>query len=126
MQPLAAATSAQFYGTIAVARQVTAPPQLYSRRMAVGRHRHTPIGVTVKGCRALVKVYTDVWLRVGEANACYGMGLEPVIAMVCYWVFSFCVHEHACRWTVCPKDQHATTAASPSLPRHLAASFLCA
>lgn len=86
VQPLAAATSAQFYGTIAVGRQVTAPPQLYSRRMAVGRHRHTPIGVTVKGSRALVKVYTDVCLRVGEAKACYGMGLEPVIAMVpCYF-----------------------------------------
>lgn len=87
MQPLAAATSAQFYGTIAVARQVTAPPQLYTRRMAVGRHRHTPIAVTVKGSRALVKVYTDVHLRVEQASACYGMGLEPVIAMVTYSLF---------------------------------------
>ena len=67
---------------IAVGRQVTAPPQLYKRRMAVGRHRHPQIAVTVKGSRALVKVYTDVNLRVQQANACYGMGLEPVIAMV--------------------------------------------
>lgn len=88
MQPLASATSAQFYGTITVGRQITAPPQLYTRRMAVGRHRHTPIAVTVKGSRALVKVYTEVKLRVAEANACYGMGLEPVIAMVLYWVSS--------------------------------------
>jgi len=61
---------------------VTAPPHLYSRRMAVGRHRHTQIGVTVKGSRALVKVYTDVHLTVQQAAACYGMGLEPLIAMV--------------------------------------------
>ena len=82
MQPLATATSAQFYGTIAVGRQVTAPPQLYDRRMAVGRHRHPKVAVTVKGSRALVKVYTEVNLRVQQANACYGVGLEPVIAMV--------------------------------------------
>lgn len=96
MQPLAAAESAQFYGTIAVGRQVTAPPQLYTRRMAVGRHRHTPIAVTVKGSRALVKVYTDVNLRVEQANACYGMGLEPVIAMVTYSLSYLCVHACAC------------------------------
>ena len=83
MQPLATATSAQFHGAIAVGRQVTAPPQLYARRMAVGRHRRAEIGVTVKGSRALVKVYTDVQLTVQQAAACYGMGLEPVIAMVC-------------------------------------------
>ena len=77
LQPLASATSAQFYGTIAMGRQVTAPPQLYSRRMPVGRHRHPQIPVTVKGSRALVKVYTDVHLEVQEANACYGPGLEP-------------------------------------------------
>jgi hypothetical protein len=82
MQPLATAMSAQFHGAIAVGRQVTAPPHLYSRRMAVGRHRHTQIGVTVKGSRALVKVYTDVHLTVQQAAACYGMGLEPLIAMV--------------------------------------------
>ncbi|KAL0047867.1 hypothetical protein WJX82_001975 [Trebouxia sp. C0006] len=81
-QPLATAMSAQFHGAIAVGRQVTAPPHLYTRRMAVGRHRHTQIGVTVKGSRALVKVYTDVHLTVQQAVACYGMGLEPVIAMV--------------------------------------------
>ncbi|KAL0030048.1 hypothetical protein WJX79_003167 [Trebouxia sp. C0005] len=81
-QPLATAMSAQFHGVIAVGRQVTAPPHLYSRRMAVGHHRHTHIGVTVKGSRALVKVYTDVHLTVQQAAACYGMGLEPVIAMV--------------------------------------------
>ena len=83
MQPLATATSAQFHGAIAVGRQVTAPPQLNTRRMPVGRHRHTEIAVTVKGSRALVKVYTDVHLTVQQANACYGMGLEPTIAMVC-------------------------------------------
>ena len=83
MQPLATATSAQFHGAIAVGRQVTAPPHLYARRMAVGRHRQAEIGVTVKGSRALVKVYTDVQLAVQQAAACYGMGLEPVIAMVC-------------------------------------------
>lgn len=96
MQPLAAAELAQFYGTIAVGRQVTAPPQLYTRRMAVGRHRHTPIAVTVKGSRALVKVYTDVNLRVEQANACYGMGLEPVIAMVIYSLSCLCVHACTC------------------------------
>ncbi|KAL0027199.1 hypothetical protein WJX77_002651 [Trebouxia sp. C0004] len=81
-QPLATAISSQFHGTIAVGRQVTAPPHLYSRCMAVGRHRHTQIGVTVKGSRALVKVYTDVHLTVQQAAACYGVGLEPVIAMI--------------------------------------------
>ena len=97
MQPLAAATSAQFYGTIAVGRQVTAPPQLYTRCMAVGRHRHTPIAVTVKGSRALVKVYTDVHLRVEQASACYGMGLEPVIAMVAYSISCLTVCVHLCK-----------------------------
>ena len=82
VQPLATAMSAQFHGAIAVGRQSTAPPHLYGRRMGVGRHRHTQIGVTVKGSRALVKVYTDVHLTVQQAAACYGMGLEPVIAMV--------------------------------------------
>lgn len=82
VQPLATAMSAQFHGAIAVGRQVTAPPHLYTRRMALGRHRHTQIGVTVKGSRALVKVYTDVHLTVQQGVACYGMGLEPVIAMV--------------------------------------------
>ena len=82
MQPLASATSAHFYSTIAVGRQVTAPLHLYGRRIPVGRHRHPQIPVTVKGSRALVKVYTDVHLEVQEANACYGPGLEPIIAMV--------------------------------------------
>lgn len=59
--------------------------------MAVGRHRHTPIAVTVKGSRALVKVYTDVHLRVEQANACYGMGLEPVVAVVLHSLSYLCV-----------------------------------
>lgn len=70
-------------------RQVTAPPLLYSRRLPVGRHRQTEIGVTVKGSRALVKVYTDVQLEVDQAQACYGNGLEPTIAMVPFLI-------HAC------------------------------
>lgn len=97
VQPLAAAPSAQFYGTVAVGRQVTAPPQLYTRRMAVGRYRHTPIAVTVKGSRALVKVYTDVNLRVEQASACYGTGLEPVIAMVPYSLSCLCEHLTVCK-----------------------------
>lgn len=83
LQPLAQAASAQFSGAIAVGRQVTATPLLYTRRMQVGCHRRTEIGVTVKGSRALVKVYTDVQLNVDQAQACYSSGLEPTIAMVC-------------------------------------------
>lgn len=89
LQPLATAGSARFSGAIAVGRQVTAPPLLYSRRLPVGRHRQTEIGVTVKGSRALVKVYTDVQLEVDQAQACYGNGLEPTIAMVPFLI-------HAC------------------------------
>ena len=61
----------------------------------MGRHRQTEIGVTVKGSRALVKVYTDVQLVVDQAQACYGNGLEPTIAMVRYTAFilsfAFCM-----------------------------------
>ena len=40
------------------------------------------IAATVKGSRALIKVYTSLKVSAEDANACYGPGMEPTITMV--------------------------------------------
>ncbi|KAK9806263.1 hypothetical protein WJX72_007766 [[Myrmecia] bisecta] len=80
--PLASIQAGTLSGILAVGRQVTAPPQLYSRPIRVGRQRDVDIRVTVKGSRALVKVYTDLQVVAEQVSACYGIGMEATIAML--------------------------------------------
>ena len=82
LQPLASATSLQISGALATGRQITAPPEQYLRRLPVGQHRSVEIAATVKGSRALIKVYTSLKVSAEDANACYGPGMEPTITMV--------------------------------------------
>lgn len=44
-EPIAAAGTTAVFGRVAVARQVTAPPALYSRELTVGRLRTVEISV---------------------------------------------------------------------------------
>ena len=80
--PLAALLGVTVSGALIVARQVTAPPQQYSRRMAVGRSRSVEIAATVKGSRPLPKVYTDLTAAAEGPRVWYSTGLEPTIALV--------------------------------------------
>ena len=82
LQPLASATSLQISGALATGRQITAPPEQYLRRLPVGQHRSVEIAATVKGSRALIKVYTSLKVSAENANTCYGPGIEPTITMV--------------------------------------------
>ena len=88
VQPLAAVESGTASGTIAVGRQVTAPPARYERDILLGRRRCTAIAVPVKGSRAEVKVYTDVAVEAQRVQACYTPGLLPYIALVCPSIIS--------------------------------------
>jgi hypothetical protein len=48
----------------------------------VGAARSVEIPVTVKGSRALVKIYSDLRLDAQDPRVWYNMGLEPTIALV--------------------------------------------
>ena len=52
------------------------------RRMLVGAVRSVEIPVTVKGSRAVIKIYSDLRVEAQEPRVWYNMGLEPTIAMV--------------------------------------------
>lgn len=80
--PLAAVLGVTVSGALIVARQVTAPPQQYPRRLAVGCSRSVEIAATVKGSRPLPKVYTDLTAAAEGPRVWYSMGLEPTIALV--------------------------------------------
>lgn len=65
-----------------VARQITGPPELQQRPILVGRSRIVGIPVTVKGSRALIKVYSEVRVSADDPRVVYSIGLEPTIALV--------------------------------------------
>lgn len=73
-------------------RQITAPPEQPVRPFSVGKWRSVETPVTLKGSRALLKVYTDVRVEADEPKVWYNMGLEPTIALVdhSYLLTSFC------------------------------------
>ena len=48
----------------------------------MGAHRAVPIAVTVKGCRAPFKFYTDLTLDARQLGVCHGQGLEATLALV--------------------------------------------
>lgn len=81
-QPLAAISSLSAFGALMLARQVTAAPEQQLRKLPVGNGRLVEVPVTVKGSRALMKVYTDIRALVDDPRVCYSMGLEPTIALV--------------------------------------------
>lgn len=82
VQPLAAAEACNVSGTIAVGRQMTAPPALYQRNILLGHRRTAAIHVAVKGSRADIKLYTDLQLAVEGLTASYGPAMLPYIALV--------------------------------------------
>lgn len=49
-EPIAAAGATAVFGRVAVARQVTAPPALYTRQLPVGRVRAVEISVRITSC----------------------------------------------------------------------------
>ena len=81
-KPLAAVGGTTISGTIMTGRQVTAPPSQQMRPFAVGKRRSITIPVTVKGSRALLKLYTDIEVEAVDPKVWYNIGLEPVIALV--------------------------------------------
>ena len=52
------------------------------RRMLVGAARSVEIPVTLKGSRAVIKIYSDLRVEAQEPRVWYNMGLAPTIAMV--------------------------------------------
>ena len=81
-KPLAALSGVSVSGSIMTGRQITAPPEQPMRSFAVGKWRSVAIPVTIKGSRALLKVYTDVKVEADEPKVWYNMGLEPTVALV--------------------------------------------
>ena len=69
-------------------RQITAPPEQPMRPFSVGKWRSVTIPVTVKGSRALLKVYTNVKVEADDPRVWYNMGLEPTIPLVSSLSFS--------------------------------------
>ncbi len=82
LQPMAALAGARVAGAVAIGRQITAPPETYRRPWTVGQHHRVVMDVTVKGARALIKVYTDLRVVADLVEATYGPGLEPIIMQV--------------------------------------------
>ena len=62
--------------------QVTAQPQQYERTLPVGRLWAATVPVTVKGCRAMPKVYTDLHAAVEDCSGAFAMGMEASIWQV--------------------------------------------
>ncbi|GAB4818387.1 hypothetical protein N2152v2_005433 [Parachlorella kessleri] len=81
-QPFVSAADARVCGVLAVARQATAPPQQRERQLPVGAHRHVTIPVTLKGCRAPFKVYTDLTADLDGVTVSYSQGMEPTLMLV--------------------------------------------
>lgn len=81
-QPLAAVSGVSAFGALMLGRQITAPPEQQTRPMPVGASRKIMIPIAPKGSRALIKVYTDLRATVDDPRVCYGIGLEPIIALV--------------------------------------------
>lgn len=82
VKPLAAVSSSMISGALMTGRQITAPPQQQLREFSVGQWRAVTIPVTVKGSRALLKVYSDLKVHAEEPKVWYNIGLEPTIALV--------------------------------------------
>ena len=81
-RPLASVAVTRIMGTIMTGRQITASPQTQSRSFRVGHWRDVAVPVTIKGSRALLKVYTDLKVDAEEPKVWYNIGLEPTIALV--------------------------------------------
>lgn len=81
-KPLAAASRIAVSGTIMTGRQITAAPEQQLRAFRVGKWRSVEIPVSLKGSRALVKVYTDLDIEADDPKVWYNVGLEPIIGLV--------------------------------------------
>ena len=84
LQPMAAVTGAKVAGAVGLGRQITAIPETYRRPWPVGQHHKVTMEVTVKGARALIKVYTDLRVTADLVEATYGPGLEPILMQASY------------------------------------------
>lgn len=82
VKPLAAASGIQLSGEVTTGRQVTGPPALQERLFQIGLHRSVTIPVSLKGSRALLKIYTNLKAKAYCPKVWYNIGLEPIIALV--------------------------------------------
>ena len=106
-RPLAALSGISICGAVMTGRQITAPPEQPVRSLLVGKRRLVAIPVTVKGSRALLKVYTDVKVEADEPKVWYNMGLEPTIALVILFFRLERYRHEACRTSRSPMSSCA-------------------
>lgn len=69
----------------------------------VGAWHQAPVYANKPGCTPAPKIYTEVEAVLVDTGACFGVGLEPTLNMVCSVVFIYVVY-YIVRWLLLVSD----------------------